>query len=223
MPLQEQKLTGLKKRQQIQSASRTMFLWVAAASVAVSVTVVAAQFFIQRLAYNNKVIAAKTLAADTLKSNIQNAQALKQEVDALVGSQTLSSVKTNPEDPNTKSVLDALPSVNDPTALATSLQQAILGKSGVSIASITVPMADDDVQQPGTTSAQPIEQPFNVTIGGSYEQIRNAVLDLERTIRPIKILNIHLNGDDSSMHATIDGVTYYQPAKTPNINQEVVR
>jgi hypothetical protein len=41
----ELKATGLKKRQAISSANRTMFIWVAVASVAISILLVAAQFF----------------------------------------------------------------------------------------------------------------------------------------------------------------------------------
>jgi Tfp pilus assembly protein PilO len=228
MPLQEPKLTGLKKRQQIDKASRSMFLWVAAAAVAVSVCAVTSQFFIQKMLYNNKVIGVKVKADDTLKRNLTNANQLKQNVDALVGNQDLASVKTNPDDPNTKSVLDALPSVLDTTALATSLQQAILSHSGVSIENITVtPTAGASVSAPtaitAAPDAQPIEQPFSVTVTGSYDKIRSMILDLERTIRPIKLQGINLNGDDAAMRATINAVTYYQPAKTTNIKQEVVK
>ncbi|MGD8374049.1 MAG: hypothetical protein PVI21_04285 [Candidatus Woesebacteria bacterium] len=220
--MQEQKLTGVKKRQQIESASRTMFIWVAAASVAVSVAIVVSQFFIQKLVYNNKVISAKSLAADTLKKNIQNAEILKQGVDALVGNQDLASVKTNPDDSNTKIVLDALPSVNDPTALATSLQQAILSKSGVTIENITVPSVIADDATATETASVPVEQIFSVTVSGSYDKINDMILDLERTIRPMKITEINLNGNDASMRAVVSGVTYYQPAKTTSIKEETV-
>lgn len=226
MPLQEQKLTGLKKRQQIESANRSMFIWVAVAAVAISICAVTAQFFFQKFVYNNRVIGAKVEAADTLKENIANAQQLKTEVDALVGNQDLASVKTDPEDPNTKIVLDALPSAADSTALATSLQQAILSRSGVSIENITVPnvaaVAEGQEEVPVADST-PLEQPFSITVSGSYDKIRAMVLDLERTIRPMKILTINLSGDDSSMRVVIEGVTYYQPAKTTNIKMETVQ
>lgn len=224
MPLQEQKLTGLKKRQQIASASRTMFIWVAIASVAVSVCVVTSQYFFQKLIYNNRVISAKIKADDTLKQNITNAQQLKTNIDALVGNQDLASVKTSQADPNTKSVLDALPSVSDPTALATSLQQAILSHSSVVIENITVNQATSStVATTSVTATGPVEQPFSVTVSGSYDKINTMIQDMERTIRPMKILAINLSGDDASMRATVDGVTYYQPTKTTSIKQEVVQ
>lgn len=225
MPLQEPKLTGVKKRQQIESASRTMFIWVAVASIAISVCLVTAQFLFQRLTFNQRVINAKIKASDTLTDNIDNAKILKEEVDSLVGNQDLASVKTNPEDPNVKSVLDALPSKPDSTALATSLQQAILSRSSVVVESITVPT--DEAQADGTevssAEAQPIEQPFSITVSGSYDKIRNMILDLERTIRPMKVVAINMTGSDADMRVTVEGITYYQPAKTTNIKEEAVR
>jgi Tfp pilus assembly protein PilO len=224
MPLQEQKLTGLKKRQQIESASRTMFIWVAVASVAISICLVTAQFMFQRLTFNQRVINAKIKASDTLSDNIENAKILKEEVDSLVGNQDLASVKTNPEDPNVKSVLDALPSKADSTALATSLQQAILGRSGVVVEGITVPTTEVEGEEaPAVSDAQPVEQPFSITVSGSYDKIRTMVLDLERTIRPMKIVAINMTGSDADMRVTIEGITYYQPAKTTSIKEEAIR
>jgi hypothetical protein len=220
---------GLKKRQQIENASRSMFIWVAIAAVAVSICVVMAQFLFQKWSYNNRVLTAKYKAADTLKKNIVNAKQLQEAVNGLVSNQDLASVKTNAEDPNTKSVLDALPSRFDPTALGTSLQQAILSRSGVTIEGITVP-SDEEAgttttgeEEAAASDATPKEMKFEITVSGSYDKIRNMMLDLERTIRPMKVTSITLNGDDAAMTASIAGVTYYQPSKSATIKQEVVK
>ena len=223
---------GLKKRQQIENAGRTMFLWVAVASVAVSICIVTAQFLFQQWTYNNRVLGAKYKAADQLKKNIANATQLQNAVNSLVSNNDLASVKTNTDDPNTKSVLDALPGAFDATAWATSLQKAILSHSGVAIEGINVPSDQDQTTTGGSTgtsaatntaSPTPQEMKFDVTVSGSYDKIRNMMLDLERTIRPIKITEITLNGDDAQMTATIGGVTYYQPSKSASVKQEVVK
>jgi hypothetical protein len=222
---------GLKKRQQIEHASRSMFLWVAAASVAVSICVVTGQFLFQKWTYNNRVLTAKYKAADTLNKNINNAKQLQDAVNALVSNNDLASVKTNASDPNTKSVLDALPSKLDATALGTSLQQAILSRSGVTIEGINVPADTAVATTAGTTTATtaatagstPQEMKFDFTVSGSYDKIRSMLLDLERTIRPIKVTSISLNGDDTNMTAAVSAVTYYQPSKSATIKQEVVK
>lgn len=222
MALQEQKLTGLKKRQQIEQASRVMFIWVAVASVSVSFFLVVTQFMYQKWSYNNRVFTAKIKADDTIKKNITNAKALQDNVNALVGNPDLAAVKNDPNDPNTKIVLDALPSTLDTTALATSLQKAILNRSGVTIENID-PGASAVLNV--STIAQPIptEHKFTIIISGTYDRIHNAIIDLGKSIRPMKVTSISLSGSDTAMRATIECVTYYQPAKTINVKQQVVK
>lgn len=215
------RLTGLKKRQQIELAGRYMFIWVVAAAVAVSFCLATGQYLFSKWEYNNKVLGAKYKAADTLGKNITAATELKKQVDALVANSDLASVKTNPDDSTTKSVLDALPISNDTAALATSLQQAILNRSGVTVESITVPPEVADETSP--TKAEPQEVKFSFVVSGSYDKIKTLTNDLERTIRPIKVVAVVMNGNDASLRATFDAVTYYQPARTANATEETIK
>ncbi|MGH7196144.1 MAG: hypothetical protein ACREGJ_00010 [Candidatus Saccharimonadales bacterium] len=218
------RLTGLKKRQQIETAGKVMFIWVAIAAAALSFCIATTQYLFAKWQYNNKVIGAKYEAIDTLKTNIANAEKLKQEIDGLVANQDLASVKADPNYSNTKSILDALPTKFEPAALATSLQQVILARSGVTIEAITVPPEEEtnetNQQLPGPT---PQELTFSFVVAGSYDQIKNMVADLERTIRPIKINTISLTGNDANLRATLEVITYYQPAKTDVVKNEVIR
>lgn len=214
------RLTGLKKRQQIEVAGRIMFVWIAIAAIAVSFCVATGQFLFNKWVHNNKVIIAKTTASDTLSKNIVNSESLKQNVDALVANQPLASVKTNPDDANTKSVLDALPTVFDSAALGTSLQQAILNRSGVAVENITVPQ---DLAGGQATASTPQEMNFSFVISGSYQQVQNAILDIERTIRPIKITSMNLTGSDTNLRASVEAVTYFQPAKSVTLGKEVIK
>lgn len=215
------RLTGLKKRQQIEVAGRVVFVWIAIAAAALSFCAAAGQFLVTKWAHNNKVLSAKYQALDTLSKNIQNAKELTKEVDALVASDPLASVKTAATDPNTKSVLDALPTTFDPAALATSLQLAVLNKSGVTLENIAVPQ--EVSEQVTVTESTPQEMPFSFTVSGSYDQIKQTILDVERTIRPMRIVNISLVGSDKQLRASIDAVTYYQPAKVVEVKKETIK
>jgi hypothetical protein len=219
------KLTGLKKRQQIEMAGRYMFIWVAVAAVAVSFCLATGQYMFTKWAYNNKVLTAKYKASDTLTKNINNANELKKEVDALIANPDLASVKTDPNDTATKSILDALPTTLDPAALATSLQQVILNRSGVTIENISVPSEVDSSGTGATSSVNATPQEAKVTfvVSGSYSQIRTMVHDLERTIRPIKVVGVTLNGTDANLRATFDAVTYFQPAKNTDAKRETIK
>lgn len=218
------RLTGLKKRQQIQVAGRTMFAWVAIAAVALSLCIATGQYLFVKWNYNNQILGKKYTAAQTLQNNITNAAQLKDTIDDLAANQDLASVKINPTDATIKPVLDALPTTFDPAALATSLQKVILSRSGVSVESISVP---PDVDAPATTDGStltgPQEVKFNVVVTGTYDKIKALVVDLDHTIRPMKIVNLSLNGSDTNLRATIDVVTYYQPAQSVSLGQETVK
>ena len=215
-----QRLTGLKKRQQIEIAGRTMFLWVAAASVALSFCVATGQYLFTKWQYNNKIISAKYKAADTLKKNVDSAKQLKEDVDALVANEPLNSVKTKETDSYAKSILDALPGTFDPAALATSLQQAILTRAGVTVESINVPPETDAAEATGPT---PQEMKFSVVVSGPFDRIKTMLADMERTIRPMKVSSVNVNGTDSNLRATVEVITYYQPSKAVTIKKEAVK
>lgn len=218
------RLTGLKKRQQIEVAGRTMFVWVAIAAVALSFCVATGQYLFTKWDYNNKILGKKSTTSQTLANNITNAEKLREEVTNLSANQDLASVKTNPDDPNIKSVLDALPTDFDPAALATSLQQVILSRSGVSIESISVPPdVDTSTEASSPTPVAPQQIKFSFAVTGSFDKIKSLVVDLGRTIRPMQITGLTLNGSDNSLRATFDVITYYQPAQTVKLGTEEVK
>lgn len=224
--MESQRMTGLRKRQQIAQAGRTMFLWIAAAAVAVSLAAVALQFLFTQWSYNNRVVGAKYKAASTLGRNIESSKELKDNVNELVGNQALASIRQEGSTNNLQVPLDALPSTPDLTALATSVQQAIVPRSGVTLETLAPDVQtglEDEGAEVPTSSDEPIEQRFTVIVTGNYDAIRRFVGDLERSIRPMKVETLGVGGSQQSLRATMQIVTYYQPAKTIDIKKEAVR
>lgn len=214
------KVTGLKKRQAIDKASRTMLLWIIAASVGVSFFLVGAQFLYSQFVYNNKVYAAKSEAASTLDQNLVNIEELKNAFGPL-------DAGTNPNVSSTK-VLNALPRELDTSAFGSSLQQAITPRSGVTLDAVDIQGADDASEESeGTGEAveadpTPKEIKLTATVVGSYDQLTEFIRDLEITIRPIKINTLSVTGSDSNTRATLELTTYYQPSKGVVIEEEEV-
>jgi Tfp pilus assembly protein PilO len=220
----KKRLTGLRKRQQIAKANKTMFLWVVGASVIISFCAVGVQFMFKQALFNGEVISAKSLANSTLQQNLENAGTLQNNVNALIGNSNLSSVRLNDDQSNLEVVLDALPARVDTAAFAASLQQTVLSPSGVFIDGLTVPSADVSFEEaPGELPAEPQERLFNVVIQGNYNQVSNALKDIQKVIRPINVKNVSIQGSDKSLRVTLDGVTYYQPAKTVNIQMKTIK
>lgn len=214
------KLTGARKRQQIDSAKRTVFVTIIIASTAISFMVASGQYLFTKWQHNNRIISAKYLAIGGLNNNLQKSLELKESIDSLVANQELASVKTNPRDPNTKSILDALPADLEVAALATSLQQAIIARSSATIESITVPAESSEVQ---LTESVPQEIRFDFVVSGSFAQIKNLVRDIERTIRPMKINRATIESSGSNLRASFDITTYYQPMRSNLVKEEILQ
>lgn len=220
--MEVQKLTGLGKRRQIQRASRAMFIWVAIAAMLVSFSVVALQFFAQQWLFNNKVLAAKYKANDTLSKSIHSVDALKSNINGLVANPDLSSVRNSNNENNLQVILDALPTKADVAATATSIQQVIAAGSGVSLDSLSPPTdADVNAADSSVTGVQPLQ--FSLVAIGTYQQIQSFLQNLEKTIRPMNIVTLDVSGADASLRANITLNTYYLPTTTVDVKKQGVK
>lgn len=207
--------TGLRKRQAIHSASRTMFVWVAVASIAVSFLLVGAQFLYSQFMFNNKVLSAKDKAARTLAEDKDNVEKLKENFGPL-------DAGTN-KNVNSAKVLSALPSELDTSAFGTSLQQIIAPRSGVTLESVAINQNQAGVDIQVSSEPTPQEIAVSVTVSGQYDQIGEFVKDLELTIRPIKVRTISVTGSDSNTRAALEIITYYQPAKKVELRKQEIK
>ncbi|EDK72451.1 hypothetical protein TM7_0420 [candidate division TM7 genomosp. GTL1] len=222
------KLTGLKKRQQIAHANRSMFLWVAGASVIVAFALVVGQFLFQQMLFNEKVLGEKRTTDSILNENLEASDALKREVNTLLANQNLADSRAKPTDSNLRVVLDALPTKLDGLNLGTSLQTVLLSGTVRSIEALSVDDAAkestegvEDASSIGTTEG-PQEISFRFTVSGDFNNIRNALQALDRSIRPIHVTALNIEGSDNNLNATVEAKTYYQAAKTIELKEKTV-
>lgn len=224
-------ITGIKKRQQIAGTRQQMFIWVATASAAIVICVMVGINFIQRINYQMKVNSKITATADTLDSSVDSIDGLINNVNALRANPQLNLPNLKTDDSTVFQVaIDALPTENDSVSLSSSLQNRILSQSGVTIESISVdsisPTAsyleddDDALSEIAYPVAQTIS--FNVAVVGPYDSVKQLLLDIERTIRPISIDALTLEGTDEMLSATITATTYYSPSVDYTVGSEEV-
>lgn len=215
-------ITGVKKRQQIKEANKMTFVWIAIASVAVVMCLVVSQFLVRQLWFNQKVINERARTQSTLEQNLKNYEKLKDSVGKLSANEDLNrdQVKANPGDTAYKVVLDALPVTNDGTVLGSSLLQVILPKSGVSINDLK---AGQDVIEGTTTEDTGNALPFAFTISSNYSQSLAMLKDIERSIRPIKVTELILQGDDEKLNVEVKGQSYFASEKNVELKQKVVK
>jgi hypothetical protein len=217
------------KRALINKANTRIVVYVSTAAFIMVFSLVATKTLISQASYQNRVISAKRVAVNQLKMDINATSQLKTSYDAFTnlpqnaigGSPT----GTNPQDGNNaKIVLDALPSSYDFPGLTTSLDNLLSSQNGVKIDSITG--TDEEATQGSNVSSvspQPQPIPFSVAVTGDYGSLQGVVNSFERSIRPIQIQTLGINGSSGNLTMTVSAQTYFQPAKSLNINKKVVR
>ena len=223
---------ALRKRTQINKANRMVFVWVAGASVVLGFALVAAIFLGQRLVYNEKVLAAKADTIHTLKEDNQAIPDLEDNVRALNANEALASVKANDSDQALQVVLDALPSGANSPAFGASMQQKLLANiPGLTLDSLNVDpvvgvetSGDDSTSDDTTLSDNAIG--FDFKVEGNKTALQTALGNIERSIRPISLDTIHIQGSlDGNQSATMEvtGETYYQPAVNFQLQNKVIK
>jgi len=216
------------KRLQIVKTNARIVATVSVAAFVVVFCLVATKTLVSQASYQNKVIGAKRKAVEQLKADKTATTQLKTAYDAFTGTPQ-NVLGGNPagtgaqDGSNAKIVLDALPSAYDFPGLTASLE-SLLGSQNVKITSISG--TDDEVAQGSnqtSTNPQPVPIPFTVLVSGTYADEKNVVSAFEKSIRPMQIQTLDLAGTEGKMTLSINAQTFYQPAKSLNINKQVVK
>lgn len=229
-PVTAPSVNGMKKREQIQHTNKLVFLWVAAAAVAVTIALILSQFLFRQFMFNSKVIGELSNTNQTLKDNNAAYTTLKSEVVKLLANQQLNNLRVNKDaggDNALQVIIDAMPTTDDRLALAASLQQSVLSKSGVTIDQLTFTDGDASMSAPvaataSGTAGSVTEIPFSFKASGTYDQLKKMFSDIQLSIRPISLSSVKLSGKSDAMSAEVQATTFYAtPATTDLTTKEV--
>lgn len=217
---------AVRKRQQIEKASRTMFLWVALAAAVIGIATVVSMSLVERLVYNQKVINEKSQTASNLSHNNKIIDELKRNVRVRnTDAALLETPRPEGREPISV-VLDALPSQANSSALGASLQQKLLN-DGVSIDSLTVDpisgVEGDDSTSDLTAGDKEVGFSFTVsTDATTADKIKEVLTKLERSIRTINVKSLSIQQNSGRISLAVEGVAYYEPEVTVNLKEKQV-
>lgn len=204
-----------QKHTQISSASKSMVTVLSVTLAIVMATIVSSKYLYDMNSYQRKVISEKKKVDKTLSDNVKYVGKLVTDFKTFDKTPE-SIIGTN--EPNSKIILDALPSKYDFPALITSIQKiAEMGNYRIESISGTDQELTIDQNPTGSPSVVPI--PISIIMQGDYEGAQKLVKDLESTIRPIKIKNLSFVGTGNGLVITIDAETYFQPGKNFNVTE----
>lgn len=209
----------IRKRQQIDSSKKTMFLSVAGVAFVVGICLVVSFFLAKQIIFHTKVISQKQSTISTLNSNISNIKELEKNIRALEAHDGLNVVKVNEQGNALQSVLDALPTEPNADALGASLQRNFVGAvGGLTLDSLTV----DAANQEGGDSAEGAIS-FSLTVTGSPDKMKELLVRFERSIRVIDVTSAELQAGENNLSLVIRGKAYYEPAQSVELETKVVK
>ena len=229
--------SAIRKRTQIDRTNKIMFLWIAIASALVGVAVVVSIFLVQKVIYEEKVLAVKATTVSTLDKNLKVIDQLKTDVQALDANSALMSVKANPTDQALQVVLDALPSDANSLALGASLQNKLLTNvpgsftleslqvdpvSGVEVLDTGDTVDASESSDTSTTSGSASQISFSFSVKGNQEALSGILKNLEKSIRTIVVTNLTIEKQTDTLVMSAQGHAFYQPAKTIELTEKVV-
>lgn len=228
------KEAALRKHTQITKANRNMFAWVASISVVVGFAVVISLFLVQRIVFNEKVLAEKDKTVATLKANNDSVAELEAQVRILDSNQALTQSKAKESDQALQVILDALPSDANSLALGASLQNKLLvGINGLTIESLQVDpvlgvesistesgiedVSGSDVSQSETQIT------FRFSVSGSETALRQVLDRLERSVRTIDVLSLNIESQGKKRLLSVQARAFYEPARVVELKDKVVK
>jgi Tfp pilus assembly protein PilO len=179
-------------------------------SIVVSFSMVGLKFLWDLRAYHSRVTEEKEQVRDTLSTNIENIGLLKTSFNLLEQSKV-----------DSKLVLDALPSKYDFPALATSVE-SLVTRSGLILSSFS----GDDLEKEAVnriTDPEPIEIPLNISVEGPYKNLIKFVDILSKSIRPMQVNRIEIQGTDENIRADILLSSFYQPGVSLEVETRTIQ
>lgn len=224
------KRVAIRKRTQIASANKTMFLWVAGVSVVVGVASVAVVFLVQILMFNERVLFEKGKTISTLDANISNVPDLEKRVRVLDTNQALIDSKAKPDDRAVQVILDALPSEANSLALGASIQNKLLfGINGLTINSLQVDpvVGVESLNNSSVVNASPADSQnqitFRFSVSGDETALKQALVNLEKSIRTIDIISLKIENQGNTRMLSVQARAFYGLAVDVKLKEKLVK
>ncbi|MCL2174276.1 hypothetical protein FWH58_03250 [Candidatus Saccharibacteria bacterium] len=226
---EKQLTTGVRKRQQIADTNKQMMIYVAAAAAVVTVCVMLAINFWQRISYQMTVNSEWSATNKVLRESLENIPILRENVEALSANSNVKSIQglVDPELDKWQVVFDVLPSSCDTLAVEYAFFNIIFKPSGLGagIRDVNAVMEGGNCEaigligSGGGADTSGLLQPPVVTmrigfelVNASDSDIEKALLSMEYSLHPITVQSVEINSDENRVRsAKILVVTYFIP------------
>ena len=219
---------AVRKRQQIDSSRKTMFVFVAGAAFLAGIALVISIFLIQQIVFHSKVIIEKQSTIFRLDKNLESVDELKKNVRVLETNSALNSVKASSENSALQTVLDALPDNPNADAFGASIKNKFVDTvEGLTLDNLSVTSPNSQGEESEDNNSESADSPntlhFSLEVSGSADKLRELLTKFERSIRVIELKSFEIHTSEDKLSLTIQGVAYYEPAQKIHLEKKVVK
>jgi hypothetical protein cdiviTM7_02679 len=219
---------AVRKRQQIDSSRKTMFVFVAGAAFLAGIALVISIFLIQQIVFHSKVIIEKQGTIFRLDKNLESVDELKKNVRVLETNSALNSVKANSENSALQTVLDALPDNPNADAFGASIKNKFVDTvEGLTLDNLSVTSPNSQGEESEDNNSESADSSntlsFSLEVSGSADKLRELLTKFERSIRVIELKSFEIHTSEDKLSLTIQGVAYYEPAQKIHLEKKVVK
>ena len=218
----DNKGVAIRKRQQIDSSKKTMFIFVASAAFLAGIALVVSIFLIQQIIFHSKIIIEKQSTISRLDKNLTTIDELKKNIRVLDTNTALNSIKSSDESNTLQTILDALPDNPNADAFGASLKNKFIDTTtGVTIQSLSVSQAGSGGEGSGSAPANTVS--FTMEVSGPADRLKELLTKLESSIRVIDLKALEIQRNEDKLSLVVRGVAYYEPAQTVQLENKVVK
>ena len=212
----DNKEVAIRKRQQIDSSKKTMFVFVASAAFLSGIALVVSIFLIQQIIFE------KQSTISRLDKNLATIDELKKNIRVLDTNTALNSVKASNESSALQTILDALPDNPNADAFGASLKNKFIDTTtGLTIQNLSVTQVASDNDSSGSTSANTVS--FIMEVSGPADKLKELLTKLEASIRVIDLKTVEIQRSEDKLSLVVRGIAYYEPAQTVQLENKVVK
>ena len=218
----DNKGVAIRKRQQIDSSKKTMFIFVASAAFLAGIALVVSIFLIQQIVFHSKIIIEKQSTISRLDKNLKAIDELKKNIRVLDTNTALNSIKSSDESNALQTILDALPDNPNADAFGASLKNKFIDTTtGVTIQSLSVSQAGSGGEGSGSAPANTVS--FTMEVSGPADRLKELLTKFESSIRVIDLKALEIQRNEDRLSLVVRGVAYYEPAQTVQLENKVVK
>jgi len=220
---------AVRKRQQIDSSKKTMFISIAVVAFIAGISIVVGVFLVKQIIFHARIIAFKQGTISTINRNIEAVDELKDNVRVLATDSGLNSVKIKEDSSALQSILDALPAEPNADALGASLQNRFVDEvDGLSIDNLVVnPVGSEEeyAVETETVSEESLGTAisFQMVVSGSADSLKELLTRFERSIRVIELDLVEVQASERHLTMSIIGRAYYEPARVIELGTKVIK